>query len=208
MSELRVSEVADALEALAQDDLTMKGIASLSYRHANGFFKLVLHRSSETGAAIRLHAWMPDQVSAENIHNHRWPFVSRVLLGHVDEYLFEFSKDGEDMWRYSYERIRRGAHVLHPVGRTTIKERGTQRWERDSVYIREALQLHRVRAAQDRLTATLVACAPTSRDSTDVFTLTEPGIFQPVPELPLGAQQARDLLLSVAKAIRSGCRAH
>jgi hypothetical protein len=54
-----------------------QSIGQRSYLHENGFYKLVLGKNKNF--AIRMHHFCLH--SKENVHDHRWPFVSTMLWG-------------------------------------------------------------------------------------------------------------------------------
>jgi hypothetical protein len=51
-----------------------------SMNHENGFIKLGLYKSENTGVQIRLHIW-PEGHQDSTKHNHRWDFISLCLKG-------------------------------------------------------------------------------------------------------------------------------
>lgn len=80
----------------------LQNAAAHGYRHANGFVKLTLLRTD--ACALRLHVWEPEMSRAENPHNHRWGFASRVVVGAVAESRFEISPEGDSANEYGYIR--------------------------------------------------------------------------------------------------------
>jgi hypothetical protein len=60
--------------------------AEHSYRHANGFAKITLPGFGPTRERLRLHIWDREaRLVDPDPHNHRWPFVSRVLVGRIED---------------------------------------------------------------------------------------------------------------------------
>lgn len=88
---LRVSRsqglIAPLLRGVAEDEGLLSTSAAASYRHANGFVKIVL--ASSPLWALRLHLHNRDGTfAAEHIHDHRWPFASTILRGTLVEERF------------------------------------------------------------------------------------------------------------------------
>lgn len=108
LTDLRRHEFIDYLNAILKNEPSLNKVASHSSVHANGFTKLVLERSPQV--ALRLHIWEPFQPGQEeqieNIHDHVWPFASRVLLGGLSEEQFGASGTGPLMDHYLYLRGR------------------------------------------------------------------------------------------------------
>lgn len=73
--------VRQILTSILESSEYLQGLADKSYRHENGFSKLVL-TSSKTHS-LRLHIYWNDSADnyQENIHNHRWDFSSFILKG-------------------------------------------------------------------------------------------------------------------------------
>jgi hypothetical protein len=61
-----------------------------SYRHANGFHKIVLLQGPNF--KLRLHHFVSPHATpppAEHIHDHRWPFASHIINGNLNMDLFQ-----------------------------------------------------------------------------------------------------------------------
>lgn len=89
MPALRSHAVRSWVSALIQDDLALAETAARSYLHGNGFYKIVL--ADEHGTRLRLHVWEEGNLCEENIHDHRWPFVSSILAGTLEVDYFDAS---------------------------------------------------------------------------------------------------------------------
>ena len=71
------------VRAVLDDDELLRRAAYASYRHANGFDKLVLASSPE-GHSIKLDVWWAHlSRGLEDIHNHRCSFSSHLLIGEL-----------------------------------------------------------------------------------------------------------------------------
>ncbi|MBI5331176.1 MAG: hypothetical protein HZB71_11255 [Betaproteobacteria bacterium] len=82
------------LTQLLRDPVALKDVASRSYRHGNGFYKIVL--SASDLYKLRLHIWFAEADAEENIHDHRWWFASRILHGELISETYEDSLSTSD----------------------------------------------------------------------------------------------------------------
>lgn len=70
--------LATFLSDLTVRDLTR--IQSKSYKHPNGFVKIILAYNSD-GSCYRLHYWLNELVADQNYHDHGWQFCSKIING-------------------------------------------------------------------------------------------------------------------------------
>lgn len=167
--------------------------APAAYRHDNGYIKLPLLRSAQSGATIRLNIWLPGLANMENIHDHRWDYASFVLCGHLSEQQYCGSTAGFacNWFQYtprgssaSYELTRRGERKLALLQEERIVAR--------RYYVRPHCVLHAVAPDAARLTATLqITFNPIASGCSNVFSkenLTAGGARVPSPAL---ASEAR-----------------
>lgn len=94
-----VSEVIDDPQRLAS-------IAAVSEKHPLGFYKIPLLWSKDPLYQLRLNLWpsledlaeLDDKIDeandGEDVHNHKFDFSSRVVLGRVDTWLYDFPEEG------------------------------------------------------------------------------------------------------------------
>lgn len=136
-----------------------------SYRHDNGYDKIVLFQDKETHMKMRLHIWYPSLMPnvrrpRQNVHNHRWDFSSVVLLGYVDHVTYRFaeqSEEGEEFSHYRYyARGSKEHYELEERGKTKLVYLSTERFEKDTVYSVKNSTLHRVDVPDDMSVATLI----------------------------------------------------
>jgi len=71
------------------------GMNIIIEQHPNSFFKVRLI-TFPTGESLRLHIWLPESKADSNIHNHRWPFVSRLLSGSYEQTKFIIATGGNE----------------------------------------------------------------------------------------------------------------
>jgi hypothetical protein len=166
------------LQGLVRDEERLIEVASRSSVHANGFMKIVLER--KPGWALRLHVWK-DAAAAEreshteNIHDHIWPFSSRILIGGLSEERFLKRENGEVAREYEYVRESRPF-----VMRGDLRFLGQAHLIRDSeidhregdVYNIDTEVLHRATGLVDQeLNVTLALTGPIQKKYAKVYSL-------------------------------------
>lgn len=173
---LTSADVVELLESVASDSSWLSEISSCSYTHDNGFEKIVLGTSPRAKMKLRLHVWhaaaqpgSAGPVGDLNYHNHRWSFVSRILIGG-----FRFSTYrpvvGDDAAEYEYRSPEGGKQY-------SIKRRGPAslipemdfQLHAGTTYFMDHEIIHRVTEPVHPCTATLLIQGPVMKDHTRVF---------------------------------------
>ena len=168
-----VAQLLDALIAdVRQRPRTAQARAALSYRHALGFEKIVL-LAGKPDFMLRAHIWRPSidqRETSEHIHNHRFSFASRVLTGNLAMDIFTPHSMGEQMEWYQ-ERVAEGdaSWDLARLGRRAIRQLSSVDLTAGSGYHLMADALHRIRPANDSVSATLCLETVSVRNMTDVY---------------------------------------
>jgi hypothetical protein len=92
----------DLIIKALQDTSTFDRVLKDSYRHNNGFHKLVMDELPD-GTKIRLHLYDGSHSHTasppppkEHIHDHRWAFTSTILAGQLHMDRFEWCEPGDD----------------------------------------------------------------------------------------------------------------
>ena len=132
----------------------LQSIARRSYRHGNGFLKIVL---LENGYKLRLHIWLPGTPCEENVHDHRWSFASTVLCGSLRSELFAYL--GEDP-AGEFREFRYEQRQAKPVGRARLLRLSTEVYRAGDAYCLPREVLHRIAHHGENLVATLMCSAP------------------------------------------------
>ncbi len=135
----------NTLTEILNDDLLLAIIASRSYNHSNGFYKIMLFSSEEY--KLRLHIWYPSSINSivENIHYHRWRFVSKILIGEYTCFDYEPNSEGVLMYSYYYfPRDGRDTYDLRKAGQERIKLIGTKVLSNNDFLVSKPKELHRV----------------------------------------------------------------
>lgn len=166
----------DLIREVLDDDELVRAGAAASYRHANGFDKLIL-ASSPLGHMIKLDIWWPeDPRGQEDIHNHRYNFSSLVLVGELSMEHYELRETGVLMDHfhvesdYQHGEAARGrTDRLHKQGQRKVEKLFRCALPAAGDYYLHHAQLHRVAAAPKFLTATLVFQDSNARDMSEVL---------------------------------------
>lgn len=136
-----------------------------SYRHDNGYDKVVLFQDRDTYMKMRLHIWYPCLMPQmrhprQNVHNHRWDFSSVVLLGCVDHVTYRFAEsneEGEEFFHYRYyARGSKEHYDLEERGKTKLVCMSTEHFDKDMLYSVKNSTLHRVDVPDDKDVATFI----------------------------------------------------
>ena len=146
------------LSSMLADTRWLDDILRTSYRHPNGFDKIVL--LSAPGYQARLHIWRtPDGLhqDVENIHNHRWDFSTLLLLGGYRYREFTLAEGGEAFHAYCYDSVRgTPSYSLEPLGHRLLSCCYDAHLGAGSSYTMTTGAFHRVIGDPGRLTATLL----------------------------------------------------
>lgn len=150
----RVS-AADICKEVLGDTGLLRAMAARSYRHPNGFDKLILLRD-DRGALIKFDVWWEGDTDWGRIHDHRFDFSSLVFAGSLQlrHYLPAKLPDAEcvDVYRLS---VPQRENDLVPRRQGLIKV-----WEgavpAGTHYDMDCNMFHQATGTGDRMTATLV----------------------------------------------------
>jgi hypothetical protein len=146
----------------------LERIAGTSYMHPNGFRKIVLS-TAEDGAKLRVHHWPANRpAEASNVHNHRWPFASAVVIGSLRSTLVVVADGRDAVQRFVFEPNEPGKNnTMSPAGVATLAVSHIAEFGAKSSYVVNAIQLHRIQARPG--TVSLMLSGPAQRSYTDVF---------------------------------------
>jgi hypothetical protein len=157
------------IRAVLDDDDLLHRAAYASYKHANGFDKLIL-ASSPQGHVVKLDVWWPDEPRGqEDIHNHRYSFSSHLLLGELSMEHWEFRDTGTPMDYLHIEVAGGRTDRLEHLGQRTVERLFDIRATAGDTYSLHHAQLHRVAARPGSPSATLVFQDRNARNSSEVL---------------------------------------
>ncbi|WP_328912129.1 MULTISPECIES: hypothetical protein [unclassified Streptomyces] len=155
------------LEDVLADELWVRRIAERSYRHANGFDKMVI--AVERGEyLVKFDVWWAGDARVDEApHNHRWDFESRVLAGRLDVRHYDVDPGGRGFHRFRVLGFgRRDEFVrLGEVGLTGTFEAALPAGTR---YFLHHRQLHSVTALPDTTTITFSVQGPTAQERSEI----------------------------------------
>jgi hypothetical protein len=183
----------DWLRAVADDPAP---VAAVSYWHANGFAKLVLHCG--TNCRVRLHVWPAgtDPRGEWDPHSHRWDFASTVLAGDgLDIVHYEEAVMGAPHTRYVYDGR------LVDDGQVLLAATGTSEVLRDKCYATTRDVIHTVDTRGDDLVATLLLQGPHVNDAAAVY---RTDAMPDRPSRPISADEVAQLVRHVLAVIDPG----
>jgi len=146
-------------------------VAERSYRHPNGFDRLVLHGGVDARRTVRLHIWWPDEpASVEQIHNHAWDFSSLLLAGSLR---FELFQPGGDIAKLHFRtgppRAGGSGYRMRALGQTRVSRVFDAQLPTSTVYTLDHRAFHRVARIGTEPTATLIVHGPFRRQESDIL---------------------------------------
>lgn len=165
--------LADWLRSLRDDPDATREVAWRSYRHPNGFAKLVLH-NAQPQFCVRMHVWGPGsgRRGETNPHSHRWDFASTVLVGAgltITEYA-ECATGGVLHERFWYGRgADPGSSELLVDGIARLRTLGSRSIQPHGRYTTDTQAVHTVDPLGASLVATLVVQGPRRVGRTIVY---------------------------------------
>jgi hypothetical protein len=188
----RVS-VADICKEVLGDAELLRAMAARSYRHPNGFDKLILLRD-ERGALIKFDVWWEGDTDWGRIHDHRFDFSSIVLSGSLQlrHYLPAKLPDAQcvDVYRLSVPQ-QESDLIPRRQGLITVWEgvvpAGTH-------YDMDCNMFHQATGIGDRITVTLVIQGASRKPYSRVVS---DGQFL-VKVMPFTPEELEDKLLRLA----------
>lgn len=177
----RIAEV-DSVSALLSEILESRGllseIAGRSYRHTNHFDKIVLiDTGARFGYRLTLHLWIPPYTEAEivdeQIHDHRFSFWSKILVGTMVFQDFVRDASGLPFNEFQYIPEKLGCTTVGnfyiDVGESPLLESGRSGGCAGHAYHLPYSQIHRVVLPMESMTCTLVLRGPRQKNYASVF---------------------------------------
>jgi len=147
------------LSSIGNDDYLLRSVLKKSYKHHNGFHKIVLFGTDVF--KLRLHLFRPIvemPLAMENIHNHRWNFASNIITGKLSMELFNENAIGDvEMNNYTY--IAKGAtdqYKVEYLGKTHLQRLSSIQYDSGCTYYMRSQELHRIINPDNVETCTLM----------------------------------------------------
>jgi hypothetical protein len=144
------------LNIMSEPEL-LKKIQDSSYKHDNGFAKIILLQGKHF--KLRYHLFnVVDDVPMENVHNHRWCFASVVLKGNLKTHLFApNNNEGEPVMLYKYISNKiQNKYETKFIKKTFLKKTMEHEYAQGSSYLMDTITLHRIVLAPNTTTHTLI----------------------------------------------------
>lgn len=198
----RSGSIRSYLLGLAWDDCAVAEVAARSYRHANGFYRLVLEAGDPFQPKVRLHVWKPRaRVASADIHDHPWDFSSIVLVGTLRHQIFRSCRDGLPLERFSCPTLASSESKPQIVRSGTRRVRVVQdcALAAGSFYFLSRTELHRIGPAEATLAATLVLQEAHQARRTTILNHAAGATQSIIPERMLSSEMVRELLRDVAE---------
>ena len=147
--------MAALVQLILADEAWLKSVAEGSFRHVLGLSSS-WYRPARRGQ-MRLHVWWPDETRVrEDVHNHRFDFVSFVLLGRMRSHLYRPSSRGVRHLQFKESAVPAEQRwTLDEVGEKRLKMELVADFGAGTCYRLGTRALHRVEARAG-LVATLV----------------------------------------------------
>lgn len=169
---LRTLDVAELIEMtlVPENADLLDGMCADSYLHTNGFYKLSFPYSPTSPVRVRLHIWPSNALldREPDAHNHKWAFVSKVLIGALRHDVMSVDAGRGDHSHYQYMRVA-GGHQYMQRGSADLRVRAVEVTAEGRVYSMDSGTVHRVHPVDSDFTATMVIELAPARAITDVF---------------------------------------
>lgn len=174
------------LNAILTERDRRENVSRRSYRHPNGFEKLVLLAGDAPYYKLRLHVWHPNaRPIRSDIHNHRWNFGTKLLVGEYEMQLFRTDKTGRRRYSYWYEPANRATSFsLDYNGVVCVKVAVHINVSEGSSYLLAHDTLHRVTVGANTTVVSLVLQGQRRADTTTVMMEEKLGSARKEEELP------------------------
>lgn len=185
MRHVSTTDLCDHLSMILNNPDALNELGKVSMLHPNGFYKLQLFVSKFL--KIRLHYWSPQNLIAEeNIHNHRWRMVSKLMHGSLQNEIFKESVIGNDgsqpvekatlrMYRKSIGAMK-AQGVL--IGEQNVVCTKRLHLSKNNIYYMDENTLHRVKHpnVKDGVITLVVQSSPIFQDN---YMLSSENVEQP-----------------------------
>jgi len=171
-----------------------------SYRHANGFHKIVLLQGHNF--KLRLHHFVPTSTlpPAEHIHDHRWPFASHIVKGNLCMDLFELAgtNDGFPTHAFLYDSAKDdGGFTATYEGLQDVSHLKNVTYEQGTTYHMQPEEMHRIIANTEPCTTLMLTGKPISTFC-HFYAQTEP-TFEQTRTIPYTPAELNSILNDILK---------
>jgi len=179
-----------------------------SYRHANGFHKIVLLQGPNF--KLRLHHFVPDSTMnlppAEHIHDHRWPFASHIVKGNLCMDLFQLADVNSGnmppthAFLYDSAKDEGGFNAMYE-GLQNVVHLKNVTYEQGTTYHMQPEEMHRIVANSEPCTTLMLTGKPISKFCH--FYAQTPPTFEQTRTIPYTAAELNSILNDILKIQKS-----
>lgn len=191
-------------EELAGNREYLEWIAARSYRHSNGFDKIVLGESP-SGAKVRLHMWWKDSGTRSDVHDHYWDFSSVILYGTLTSELYAKTGTGKQVKAYHFHLFPRsnGDFALRPLGEITLVRVEQKTLTKGEIQSLDHAALHTVNCPAHGIAATLVLHSRKLWNENNVFDIDGSGKHDEEVEVThFTSEEVREKLIFAVQQIK------
>lgn len=149
----------DLISIILNDPRQLNIILDRSYRHQNGFHKIVITEGALFKLRLHIFENMAEiQLPMENIHNHRWNFSSQILKGDLKMEIYEKTDYGDNVYfDYNYNPSKHGnKYEVDLCGLTKLVMKEERLYKEGSFYYMNNKELHRIVNPTDQKVETIV----------------------------------------------------
>lgn len=156
------------ISVVMKNDSLWKKALKNSYRHENGFHKIVL--LSGKNFKLRIHHFgATAKIPMENIHDHRWPFASTILSGELKMDIFQRTDketSTEELHHFIYKSDKtNGNYHTDYLGLSYLEKIQERVYYPGDSYLMRTDELHRIKNQDGDESITLILTGkPISKD--------------------------------------------
>lgn len=149
------------IEQVLNDRTLLDEILQNSYRHHNGFHKIVLNRGALFKLRLHIFEKMPEITTPmENVHNHRWNFASQIIAGRLKMEIFQPNRDNIEnnlFFDYDYKSSNGGNNYeVNLLGLSGLQITEERVFGAGESYYMDSNEMHRIINFQDERVVTIV----------------------------------------------------
>lgn len=202
LQEFSQRKLQECLSCIVESPTALADLARNAYVHGNGFYKIPVTRSASH--TLRVHVWRSQASAEENLHSHRWPFASAIVLGSLNSQVW-VDAVGDDARTFPEVIYRGKEENFEPVGECRVRLKETLRQAAGDYYWMRADELHRIVSVGDELVMTLMMRPRDTRSwarnilLNDSIPKAKP-MYLSAPDLRAVLEEALDALAAVARS--------
>lgn len=160
------------IEALTSSQTELGEVASRSYYHNNGFFKILLI-DKRPKYSIRLHVWPEHPFQECDVHNHPWDMSGLVLNGSYEWPIYTLEREQEEsgcleLYECRYLKDYSG-HSFHKKGSVELIEADTVFLQKGEIFRLPSMQYHSVTKGNSEPADSIVITGDSELLSADVI---------------------------------------